>query len=311
MPTDEARMPALSIHELLVAIDAQNTNEHALRAAAWLAERTSARVGIVHAVGSTLADWTWMDDPRATARAEGLIDRAWRSTVRQAIGVLGDALPDGTRVEDAVVVRAGAPAEVVLDEARRRDADVIVLGFELDRPRLDFGSTARRVIAGAPRAVWLQKHAPRPIERLLVPIDLSKDSLLALASACELARTLKARVEVLHAFSSVGYVVSTWPDYPDMGALVALDEVRDGDRSEFERCMSAFDWRGIEHSQRFIEGEPVQAVLDAQSGADLIVLGTHGRSRAMAALLGSVAWAVLRKAHLPVLAIRHPERTIG
>lgn len=298
----------LEIQSVLVALDAQGTNENALRAGAWLAERVHGRLAVVHAVGSALADWTWTDDPRATARSEGLLERAWRSTVRQTSSVLGSTLPGGLHVEDAVHVRAGRPAEVVLSEARRHDADVIVLGYELDRPRLDFGSTARRVIAGARRAVWVQKHVPAPIERLLVPVDLSEDSLLALGTACGLAKAIGGRVEVLHAFSSTGFIVSTWPDYPDLGSLVAIDELRESDRRQFETCMQSFEWDGVPHTTKFVEGDPAQAVLDAQERADLIVLGTHGRGRVASALLGSVAWSVLRRARLPVLATRHPER---
>ncbi|MBK7877737.1 MAG: universal stress protein [Planctomycetes bacterium] len=300
----------LEIQSVLVALDAQGTNENALRAGAWLTEHVHGRMSVVHAVGSAHADWTWLDDPRATSKAEGLIERAWRSAVRQTSSVIGAKLPGGVRVEDAVHVRAGRPAEVVLDEAHRQDADVIVLGYQLDRPLLDIGSTARRVIAGAPRAVWVQKHVPAPIERLLVPVDLSKDSLLALGTACVLARTIGAKVEALHAFSSSAYVVSTWPDYPDLGSIVALDELRAGDHAEFDACMDAFDWRGVEHTTRFVESDPTQAVLDAEGRADLIVLGTHGRSRIASALLGSVTWSVLRRARLPVLAIRHPEREL-
>lgn len=298
------------IRHILVAIDARGTSDHALEAAAWLARTTDARLSIVHAVGSALADWTWIDDPRMVARSEGLIDRARRATVRQVERTLGAALPDGKPVENAVVVRAGSPSEVLLAEAHCNDSDVIVCGFALDRPRLDFGSTVRRVIAGAPRSVWVQKHAPRRIERILVPVDLSKDSLEALAFARDLARAVKARVEVMHAFSSAAYVVSTWPDYPDMGGLIAIDELRDADRMEFERCMSDFDWAGVEHVTSFIEGDAARSILDAQSRADLIVLGTHGRSRTMSVLLGSVAWTVLRSADLPVLAVRHPERRV-
>ncbi len=298
----------LQIQSVLVALDAQGTNENALRAGAWLAERVHGRMSVVHAVGSGAAEWTWMDDPRATARAEGLVQRAWRSTVRQTQSVLGSTLPGGLHVEDAVLVRAGRPADVVLAEARRQDADIIVLGYTVDRPRLDFGSTARRVIAGARHGVWVQKHVPAAIERILVPVDLSEDSLLALGTACALARTIGARVEALHAFSSTGFIVSTWPDYPDMGSFVAIDELRDGDRKQFEEVMATFDWLGVEHTTQFVDGEPTQVILDAESRADLIVLGTHGRGRIASALLGSVAWGVLRRARLPVLAIRHPER---
>lgn len=303
--------PQTLVRNVLVALDARGQAENALAAAQWLAKATSARLSFVHAVGSALADWTWTDDPRAASRAEGLVDRAWRSTVRQVESTLGPRLPDGRPVPDAVIVRTGPPADVVLEEARRAHADVIVLGYDLERPRLDFGGTARRIIAGAPGSVWVQKHVPRAIERILVPVDLSKDSLNALTVARELARATKCRLEVLHAFARTNFLVSTWPDYPDMNTIEAIDEIRDGQRAEFARVMAAFDWGGVDHATRFLEGDPTRSILDAQREADLIVLGSHGRSRTFSILLGSVAWSVLRKADLPVLAVRHPERVLG
>ena len=49
----------------------------------------------------------------------------------------------------------------------------------------------------------------------------------------------------------------------------------------------------------------VRAAADLK--ADLIVLGTHGRSGLKHALFGSVAEKVVRKAPCPVLSVRHPD----
>ena len=58
-------------------------------------------------------------------------------------------------------------------------------------------------------------------------------------------------------------------------------------------------------------GAPFLEIINAVhgEGADLIVLGTHGRSGLAHVLMGSVAERVVRKAHCPVLTIRHPDRT--
>jgi nucleotide-binding universal stress UspA family protein len=58
-------------------------------------------------------------------------------------------------------------------------------------------------------------------------------------------------------------------------------------------------------------GAPFLEIINAAhgEGADLIVLGTHGRTGLAHVLMGSVAERVVRKAHCPVLTIRHPDRT--
>ena len=293
---------------IVVGIDASGQGDHAALAAKQLAERTGARLEIVHAVGSSSTDWELIEDPRDVANDNGPLARAWRATLRHVTELVGTHAPDGRPIEEVLRVRAGRPANVLLAEAHEQDADLIVLGYDLERSRFDFGSTVRAVIAGAPKAVWIQKHAPTAVKRILVPVDLSLDSLRALTAACSLARLFDARVDVLHVFTSAGYVVSTWPDYPDMGAFLALDEIREQRRAEFEREMAQFAWGGIEHTTEFAVGDPGPLVVAAQREVDLIVLGTHGKTALASALLGSVAWHVVRHAHRPIVAIRHPER---
>jgi nucleotide-binding universal stress UspA family protein len=57
-------------------------------------------------------------------------------------------------------------------------------------------------------------------------------------------------------------------------------------------------------------GSPFLEIIHAAQtdGADLIVMGTHGRTGIAHVLMGSVAERVVQKAHCPVLTIRHPDR---
>jgi nucleotide-binding universal stress UspA family protein len=164
------------------------------------------------------------------------------------------------------------------------------------------------VLAQAPKAVWLQSAPAGPIRSILCPVDLSEESLLALGHACELARTWRARVDAVHVFQSSRYLLSTWPEYPDFGAPFALEELRKSQRAEFARALDGFEWRGVQHELRFLEGEPQECILDLAHAHDLVVLGTHGRTGLASALLGNVAYSVMRRCEKPVLAIRHPER---
>lgn len=300
--------PSRTFGKIVVALDAQGHADHALQAAVWLAERTQAELTISHAVGVASASWTYVEDARDAARDRGLVSQATRAIVRHATSLVGRSLPGGFLTVERVRVRAGRPSDVVVAEARERDADLVVVGHDARRLRTELGGTVRQIVAQAPKAVWLQKHALAPIRRLLVPIDLSPDSLRALEAASKLAKSLDASVTVLHAFSSPGFVVSAWPDYPEMGSMIAIDEVRDAERVGFERAIQGCNWFGVEHSAHFVEGDPATAILEHQHEADLIVLGTHGRSRLATAFMGSVAWRVLREARHPVLAVRHPER---
>ena len=63
----------------------------------------------------------------------------------------------------------------------------------------------------------------------------------------------------------------------------------------------------MEWTSRFAEGRSVPTILESQDSIDLIVMGSHGRTGLNAAVLGNTAYSVLRKAEVPVLAIRRPE----
>lgn len=71
---------------------------------------------------------------------------------------------------------------------------------------------------------------------------------------------------------------------------------------------------GVRCEPRVIEAHPVAAILQAvgESRADLIVMGTHGRSGVERIVLGSVAESVLREATVPVLlSSQRAERAAG
>lgn len=136
---------------------------------------------------------------------------------------------------------------------------------------------------------------------ILHPTDFSPGSAAAFAAACDLARNYDARLVVLHAFGPVvpvgaeGVILS-----PD------LDELRAIARAELDAVRPANPTVRVERVVR--EGPSTQVVLEAakEFGADLIVMGTHGRTGVRRLVLGSVTEEVLRQARCPVLTVKAP-----
>jgi len=293
---------------LLVGVDAEGLSDHAIHAALEIEKHFRSKLVLLHAVGTAALSWENVEDPADAARSTGLVVQATRVVlehVRQLLRARGE---DGARAEQLLHVVIGPPAKVLSSQARELDADLILLGTHKRRGWIDFGSTVRAVLARAPSAVWLQASPAAPIRSILCPVDLSQESLLALQQACRLGKLWDARVDVIHVFQSSRYLLSTWPEYPDFGAPFALDELRSAERAEFARTLDGFDWQGVRHELRFLEGEPHECVLDVAHSHDLVVMGTHGRTGVASALLGNVAYSVMRRCEKPVLAIRHPER---
>jgi nucleotide-binding universal stress UspA family protein len=140
-------------------------------------------------------------------------------------------------------------------------------------------------------------------------VDLSSYSLGVLRYAADLARALGAKLTALHCFSATDFLLYGALDVPMQPPGFTLDQLRGEAIAQFDREIRGLNWQGLEHDQLFIDDDPVRGVLATQNDYDLIVLGTHGHAGITAALLGGVAYGVLREAHTPVLALRmKPER---
>lgn len=138
------------------------------------------------------------------------------------------------------------------------------------------------------------------IERILVPVDYSTTSGVALETALSLAHAFGAAVEVLHVWSDTGYAAA------NVGAEV-IRMIAENARDQMRDFLAKFDPPdGVEISSRVQPGAPWEAIVSLSSEYDLIVMGTHGRTGLDRLLLGSVAARVVQHAGCPVLTIREP-----
>ena len=141
--------------------------------------------------------------------------------------------------------------------------------------------------------------------RLLVPHDFSEHSDAALRTAIELAGELEASIALLHVFQRPQAIFEPYGILPIEPDLAEIPEAaRQRLQVELDKVLAA----GVEGDARVSEGQPVDEIL-AQieaSGADLVVMGTHGLTGFSHALLGSVAERTVRQAPCPVLTVKAP-----
>jgi nucleotide-binding universal stress UspA family protein len=139
-----------------------------------------------------------------------------------------------------------------------------------------------------------------PIRLILYPTDFSECSEYAFPLACALARDYNARLVVLH-------VMQLPPAIPSEAGLIVAeaDEYSDYAKDQLLRYQPMGHVR-LEHWLETGEPEAETLRLARKLNADLIVMGTHGRTGLGRLLLGSVAEHVLRKAPCPVLTVKRP-----
>ena len=145
--------------------------------------------------------------------------------------------------------------------------------------------------------------------RILVPVDGSDTSRLGLKEAIELAKSLRARIRVVHIVNKLHSIASVELAADMVQALV--DQLRSSGECILHDSVSAARAAGVEVDSRLIEAMGTEAgeciVEEATSWpADLIVCGTHGRRGLRRVLMGSDAEYVLRRSPVPVLMVRAP-----
>ena len=142
-------------------------------------------------------------------------------------------------------------------------------------------------------------------QRILVPIDGSATSERALDEAIKFAQQQNSRIELVHVLEDIWYFDNE--NYLNYAELVQT--MRYSGEKILAQAQNKFLQAGVMVDIRLLEaqGERVANVIinEAKNSlADLIIIGTHGRSGFSRMLMGSIAEGVVRMAHTPILLIR-------
>lgn len=142
-------------------------------------------------------------------------------------------------------------------------------------------------------------------KHILVPVDGSPTSLLAVSKAAELAKAFNSDVTAV-------YVIDPYP-FTGVGADFAYGQAQylSAATAEADTALNAvkqhMEQAGIPVNTLVGEGHSVHdGVMQAAKAteADLIVMGSHGRKGLEKLVLGSVTQRVLGASHIPVLVVR-------
>lgn len=141
--------------------------------------------------------------------------------------------------------------------------------------------------------------------RILVPVDGSATSQRALAEALRLGRQESAQLELVHVLGDVRLMeANSYINYAEI-----KETMKSSGKKILAQAQAVSQQAGTPAEVQLLEanGERIASVIVEEARrwpADLIVIGTHGRSGFSRVLFGSVAEGVVRTAHVPVLLIR-------
>jgi nucleotide-binding universal stress UspA family protein len=140
------------------------------------------------------------------------------------------------------------------------------------------------------------------IRKIVVGNDGSDHSVRALQTAIAIAKSLGAELEIVHvSHLPVTFYAAAFETPIDLGQqMEAL-------RKEAEaRAQQVLDETGVEAKMVTLDGNPADALLEYadRSGADMIVVGSHGAGAVERFLLGSTSDRIVHHARCPVLVVR-------
>ncbi len=150
-------------------------------------------------------------------------------------------------------------------------------------------------------------------QQILVPIDFSPASMVALEHAVRIAQRSEAAIDLLYVWDPPALVSADELNEVPLPKLV-LDSISGQAQDALDTFVKKVKSKGIAiRAARTIPGKPQRAIVEEadRRGYDLIVMGTHGRRLFARALLGSVAECVVRHATCPVLVARNRSEAVA
>lgn len=214
----------------------------------------------------------------------------------------------GLELTELFLMRGSPYAEIVRC-ATEWGADYVVVGSHgrSGLVRVVLGSVAERVVRHAHSSVLVARTNERA-GVVLAATDFSQPSMAAVLAGADAAKRSGARLVIVSALDWTGLAASSAGGL--IGSLPALpppelqQQMRQTLLSTLEQAVVA---QGVKADEvRVLEGPPAAEIVACaeQVGAELIVVGTHGRTGLVHFALGSVAERVVRSAPCSVLAVR-------
>jgi len=278
------------LNKILVPLDGSGLAERALTYATALATASGAQLVLLRAAMSHT-----LPGVDSRERQAGAIQEAETYLERVAARVR----EKGFSCE--AVVPHGHPKESIVDQARTRHADLIVMTTHgrTGPGRWILGSVAESVVASSPVPVLVQR-AWQPLfgepfwsehPELLVTLDGSAFAETALEPAASLAEALHGKL----------VLVRVEDEPSDVGAALQYLPLAQA------RLVAAHPTLSIDTDIRVGDASYGIEEALAQRQAALVVMATHGRSGARRAIVGSIAGKILQNGSVPVVLL-HPAR---
>ncbi len=283
---------------ILAATDLGPSSDETVRQAGALARRRGSPLHVCHVVPDMTPSRPLFPHLKR-ADAEAVL--AFEARVAEELAARVVRLTGLERSDFRVAVVRGSPHGGILGEAARTRARLIVVGGRVT-PAPGLAHTAELVVRYADCPVLVVRPSPNS-GPVLAATDLSEVSLPAVAAAAALADERGSRLVVVHVVETlaVGTGALGIPLPVPSGVQVA-DWLEDA-RAQLRTAVAAL---GATAETMVLDGHPTRTILRTaqELEAQLLVVGTRGRTGLERMAMGSVAETVVRESSVSVLVVR-------
>jgi universal stress protein E len=288
------------LKRIIVGHDLGVGGERALKSAVVLAHRYGAALRLVHVV-EPLDAYQRISHPLTSPYTLEEIEQRTGARLEALV-----ASPELARLQVEYEVRKGKPFVELIIAGKAWLADLIVVSGASQMEESFLGSTGERIVRKALVPVMLAKKplSSEP-KTFLVPTDFSSCARKAAEEALFLAKSFSGRIVFFHVLDL--YFSHTIAYAHELGVSVPISPPSPEElEPEWEAFLSGLPLENVDWEKCTEEGQAAAAIVHQAKHmqADMIVIGTHGRSALQHMLLGSVTEKVVRTASCPVLTIR-------
>jgi nucleotide-binding universal stress UspA family protein len=279
--------PVVNTERILLATDGSEFSEGAIREAIGLAKRCGSKLSALMVIES---------NPEYAGIAPQLVEKAERAAREHLETVKARAKLEGVSLD--IIVREGEDSfNYIAEEATKNKSTMLIMGRRGRKglKRLVMGSTTARVIGHSPCSVLVVPRAAQVgFKSIVVATDGSKHSAAAASEAIGIAKRNKSKLTV------VSVVPSELMTQADIDfAMNQREHLAEKEMNEAETYAKAVKEaaknEGVEVQAFVMSGKPADVIIETarEKKADLIVLGSHGRTGLEKLLMGSVAERVI------------------
>jgi len=268
------------LKNILVAIDFSESTENELNNAIQFAKMFNSKITLIHV----------LPDDIDNEKVKTLVNKAATSQLKEINNkIISEEIETGDPI-----LEHGRYSDCIVNASDRINANLVIVGAgkKLEKDKFQLGITAENIIRKSDKPVFVIKNSqPLNINKIICPIDFSQESSRALNNAIIMARMFKAKLVVLSVYPLFRQT------FTKLDASKINEQRRKDHEIEFHEFKKPFNFVDVNFDMVIKGGDPALEILKSikETKADLVIMGTTGRSGINKVLMGSVTEKVVRE----------------